>query len=84
MPDGRVWPFDFYWDLEEFRRGVRELAGIEVSDVSLITDDWLIELDKLALPRVDVAEAGLYDATISDVLNWVRQTYSSRLATANA
>lgn len=83
MPDERTWPFDFYWDLEGFHRGERCFVGLEVADVSLITDDWLAEFDKLALPRVDVAEAGLVDVTISDVLRWARRTYPSRFARAS-
>lgn len=79
-PDDRFWPFDFYYDDEELARGHRVLVGIEALDVSHITDDWLAELDKLALPHVNVPEAGLFDVTISDVLRWARKTYPSRHA----
>lgn len=77
-PDDRDWPFEFYYDDEKFARGEREFLGIEVLDVSLITDYWLTELEKLDLPRVDVPEAGLTDASIADVLRWARETFPSR------
>jgi hypothetical protein len=69
FPDAREWPFDFNHDDEKLARGEHEFLGLFVLDVSLITDKWLAELDKLALPRVDVPEAGLFDAIMSDVLH---------------
>lgn len=84
-PDGRDWPFDFDYDDEKLARGEREFVGIEVLDVSFITDYWLAELDKVeGLPRVDIPEAGLFDVTISDVLRWARQTYPSRYSNVTA
>lgn len=84
-PDDRDWPFEFYYDDEKFALGEREFLGIEVLDVSFITDYWLGELDKVeCLPRVDVPEAGLVDVTIADVLRWARQTYPSRYSSATA
>ena len=68
FPDARQWPLDFNYD-EKLARGEHEFLGLFVLDVSLITDKWLAELDKLALPRVDVPEAGLFDAIMSDVLH---------------
>ena len=73
-PDDRNWPFYFYYDDEKLAHDDREFVGIEVLDVSNITDEWLAELDKVDLPRVDV--------TISDVLRWARQTYPSRYSSA--
>lgn len=81
-PDDRNWPFYFYYDDEKLAHDDREFVGIEVLDVSNITDEWLAELDKVDLPRVDVPEAGLVDVTISDVLRWARQTYPSRYSSA--
>lgn len=84
-PDNRDWPFDFSYDDAKFVLGEREFLGIEVLDVSFITDYWLAELDKVeGVPRVDVPEAGLFDVTISDVLRWARQTYPSRYSSATA
>lgn len=83
-PDGRNWPFYFYYDDEKLSRDEREFVGIEVLDVSNITDEWLTNLDTLVLPRVDVPEAGLFNVTISDVLRWARQTYPSRYSSAMA
>ena len=83
-PDDREWPFDFDYDDEKLTRGEREFLGIEVLDVSLITDYWLAELDKTDLPRINVTEAGLFDVTISDVLRWARETYTSRYSSATA
>jgi hypothetical protein len=84
MPDKRDWPFEFDYDDEKLAAGEREFLGIEVLDVSLITDYWLAELDKLDLPRVDVPEAGLTDASIADVLRWARETFPSRYTSATA
>jgi hypothetical protein len=78
FPDDRDWPFEFFYDSEKLERGEDELVGIEILDVSLITEEWLAELDKLDLPRVDVQEAGLTDASVSEVLRWARKTYPSR------
>jgi hypothetical protein len=77
-PDDRDWPFDFFYDDEKLANGEHELVGIEVLDVSLITDECLVELEKLDLPRIDVPEANLKDASFADVLRWARKTYPSR------
>lgn len=82
-PDDRNWPFYFYYDDEKLARNVRHLVGIEVLDVSNITDEWLTNLDTLDLPRVDVPAASLVNVTISDVLRWARQTYTSRYSSAS-
>jgi hypothetical protein len=84
MPDERDWPFDFDYDDEKLAAGEREFLGIEVLDTSNITDYWLEELEKLDLPRVDVPEAGLTDASIADVLRWARETFPSRYSSATA
>lgn len=83
-PDGRSWPFGFDYDAEKFARGEREFLGIEVLDVSLITDYWLTELDKVKLLHVDIPQAGLFNARISDVLCWARETFLSRYSNATA
>lgn len=83
-PDDRNWPFYFYYDDEKLACNDRQFVGIEVLDVSNITDDWLTNLDVLNLPRVNVPEVGLFDVTISDVLRWARQTYPSRYSNATA
>lgn len=70
--------FYFAWDADKLERDEYEFGGIEVPDIAHLTEDWLAELDKLDLPRVDVPEAGLRDVTISDVLRWARKTYASR------
>lgn len=84
FPDDREWPFDFSYDDTRFASGEREFLGIEVLEVSLITDYWLTELDKLDLPRVDVPEAGLTNASVADVLRWARETFPSRYSSATA
>lgn len=83
-PDERRWPFEFSYDDEKFAEGEREFLGMEILDVSRITDYWLAELDKINLPRVDVPEANLFDAKISDVLRWARETYPSRYSSVTA
>lgn len=83
-PDERDWPFDFDYEDAKLAAGEYEFLGIEVLDVSLITDYWLTELGKLDLPRVDVSEAGLFNVSIADVLRWARETYPSRYSSATA
>lgn len=77
-PDDRHWPFYFYWDGEKLEQDIYEFLGIEVLDVSQITDDWLEEIDKLTLPRLDIPDAGLSDVSVTDALRWARKTYPSR------
>ncbi len=84
FPDDRVWPIDFNYDDEKLAAGEHEFLGVETRDITRATDDWLVELDKLDLPHVDVPEAGLFDVTVSDVLRWARKTYPSRHARASA
>lgn len=81
LPDDRAWPFDFDFDAGKLEAGEHDLGAIRVGDVSLISDYWLQQLDTLALPRVNIVEAGMRDASISDVFRWIRQTYPSRYAT---
>jgi hypothetical protein len=80
-PGFRLW---FYWDDEKIAKGEYELLGIEINDIGWLRDEDLDAIDQLDLPRIDVAEAGLYDATASDVLRWARKTYPSRYTTASA
>lgn len=84
LPDDRAWPFDFDWDAQKLEHGEYDLGGVRVGDVRLVSDYWLDELDTLALPNVDVPDAGLFDAKISDVLRWARRTYPSKYATSAA
>jgi hypothetical protein len=58
--------------------------SLEVLDVANVTDHWLDKVDTLDLPRVDVPEAGLTDASIADVLRWARDTFPSRYSSATA
>lgn len=83
-PDDRQWPFYFLWDAEQLEADIYDFGGIEVLDVSLITDEWLAALDELELPFVDVPDTQLSNASISDVLRWARATYSSRYTAASA
>ena len=78
FPDDRDWPFDFFYGGDKLEHDEYELVGIEILDVSLITEDWLAELDKFDLPRVDIPEFGFADASLSEVLRWARMTYPSR------
>ncbi|CAN5120117.1 hypothetical protein BH23CHL1_BH23CHL1_21970 [soil metagenome] len=82
-PDDRQWPFYFLWDAEQLEANIHDFGGIEVLDVSLITDEWLTALDDLDLPLVDIPAAQLSNASISDVLRWVRKTYPSRYSAAS-
>lgn len=82
-PDERNWPFWIFWDASKLECGEREFLGIEVLDVADITDEWLAEIERLHLPRIDVPDAGLSNVTVADALRWARQTYPSRYAPAS-
>jgi hypothetical protein len=76
--DDRNWPVDGMYDDEKLARGERELLGIEALYVGSLTDEWLDELDKLDLPRVDIPDYGFTDAKLSDVLRWARARYGRK------
>jgi hypothetical protein len=77
-PDDRDWPIDFNYDDEKLDRGEHELLGVEVLFIGILADEWLDELDKLDLPRVDIPDYGFTDAKLSDVLRWARARYGRK------
>jgi len=68
----------FYWDAEKLERGEREFAGLEILDIGRLDDTDLTGIERLGLPHVDCPEAGLYDATVADVLRWAKGAYAGR------
>lgn len=76
--DDRDWPIEGLYDDEKLARGERELLGIEALYVGSLTDEWLYELDKLDLSRVDIPDLGFADVKLSDVLRWARARYGRK------
>jgi hypothetical protein len=81
-PSGRLW---FYWDAEKLlgKNEEYDFLGIEINDISMLWNEDLAIIDQLELPHVDVPEAGMFNASISDVLRWARKVYPSRYSTAS-
>lgn len=71
----------FYWDGDKLAHGEREFLGLEVYDTSLLTDGRLAMLASLKLPRMDVAEFDLHDASLEDIARRIRETFPSRKST---
>ncbi len=63
----------WYWDEEKLTRGERDFLGIEVIDITLLTEADFAALDRLDLPTIDSAEYGLFDVTIADALRWAQR-----------
>lgn len=81
-PGDRLW--FYYWDDEAYENGERVLRLIEINDIGLLRDEDLEAIGQLDLPRLDVAEAGLFDVTATDVLRWAQKTFPSRYSAASA
>ncbi|MDQ6601108.1 MAG: hypothetical protein M3176_10525 [Chloroflexota bacterium] len=62
----------WYWDNEKLMRGEREFLGIEVIDITLLSEADVAALARLDLPTIDNAEYGLSDVTIADALRWAQ------------
>ncbi len=75
-------PLLFYWDAEKLDRGERELLGVEALDIRRLRDEDLELLSAAPFPRLDCPDAGLYDATVADVLRWAKRNYVGREETA--
>jgi hypothetical protein len=74
----------WYWDDEKLARGEREFLGIEVIDVTLLSEADFAALARLDMPRIDNAEHGLFDVTIADALRWAqRRALTSPAPTAH-
>lgn len=62
----------WYWDDEKLARGEREFLGIEVIDITLVTEADFAALDHLEVPTIDSPGYGLFDVTIADALRWAQ------------
>ncbi|MCA1670268.1 MAG: hypothetical protein LC793_23365 [Thermomicrobia bacterium] len=62
----------WYWDSEKLMRGEREFLGIEVIDITLVTEADFAALDRLDLPTIDSPADGLFNVTIADALRWAQ------------
>jgi hypothetical protein len=75
----------WYWDDEKLVRGEREFLGIEIIDITLLSEADLAAVARLDLPHIDNAEYGLFDTTIADALRWAqRRALASPSRTAHA
>ncbi len=63
----------WYWDDEKLIRGERDFLGIEVINITLLTEADFAALARLNLPTIDSAEYGLFDVTIADTLRWAQR-----------
>ena len=63
----------WYWDEEKLARGEREFLGIEIIDITLVTEADFAALARLDLPTIDSTEYGLFDVTIADALRWAQR-----------
>ncbi len=75
----------WYWDDEKLMRGEREFLGIEVIEITLLSEADFAALDRLDLPKINSAEYGLFDMTIADTLRWAqRRALASPARTTHA
>ena len=75
----------WYWDEEKLARGEREFLGIEIIDITLLSETDFAAVARLDLPMIDSAEYGLFDVTIADALRWAqRHAPESPARTAHA
>lgn len=63
----------WYWDEEKLARGEREFLGIEVIDITLLTEADFVAIARLDLPTIDSPAYGLFDVTIADALRWAQR-----------
>ncbi len=63
----------WYWDDEKLIRGERDFLGIEVINITLMTEANFAALARLNLPTIDSAGYGLFDVTIADALRWAQR-----------
>ncbi len=62
----------WYWDDEKLTRGEREFLGIEIIDITLVTETDFAAIARLDLPTIDSPAYGLFDVTIADALRWAQ------------
>jgi hypothetical protein len=70
-------PFYFLWDAEKLEHGEWDLLGLKVR-IERITEQQLADLACLNLPNVDLADAGLLNASIPEFLRWAKRIYEER------
>lgn len=63
----------WYWDEEKLMRGEREFLGIEIIDITSVTEDDLAAVSRLDVPTIDSPAYGLFDVTIADALRWAQR-----------
>jgi len=71
--------FLIYGYEKPFHRGHKELVAIEHSCLADLSEKDLQGVDTLEVPLLDIPEAGLKDARLSDVLRWAHRTYLSKM-----
>ena len=82
-PDG--WdasaPNYLLWDAELLERGIWRYYGLK-AHLALLNDAHLDAVDRLNLPRIDLPELGLVDATVADALRRVKRAASEKRVVA--
>jgi hypothetical protein len=69
-PDAHMF---FYWDDEKIEDlGEHDFLGVEIIDISELSDKDLDAIDRLDPPRIDVLEEGPFDVSVTDVLRRAR------------
>lgn len=68
----------FYWDDEKIEdSGEHEFLGVEIVDISDLSDRDLDAIERLNPPQIDLPEQDLFDVSVTDVL---RRTRAKRLS----
>lgn len=62
----------WYWDEGKLACGEREFLGIEIADVTTLSEADFAAIACLDLPTIDSPAYGLFDVTIADALRWAQ------------
>ena len=71
--------FLIYGYEKPFHQGKRRLVSLEHSCLSDLNERDLGEVDTIGVPLINIPEAGLKDALLSNVLRWAYRKYLSRM-----
>lgn len=71
--------FLIYGYEKPLHQGHKELVAIEHSCLADLSEKDLQGVNTLEVPLLDIPEAGLKDARLSDVFRWAYQTYFSKM-----
>lgn len=71
--------FLIYGYEKPFHQGRKKMVALEHSCLADLSEKDLQGVDTLEVPLLDIPEAGLKDARLSDVFQWAYQTYFSKM-----